>query len=199
MRTHFNVGKANESEFVEEKDKSNSGFWSLKRRKDKSRRGSSVSNTSNVSNASNTENEQSEPIIPVGKTESIGLSSWNGLGTNPQDNNQNEETNAELKKSQEEETVLKNMIESGSVIDPLIEEQNMTSSPRIPLERQRAIVKWSNMYKVDFGLYTNWKTVCIFATQELPSPNLTKLQLDNLWNLTVDEHLVDPKTKILFT
>ena len=154
MRTHFNVGKANESEFVEEKDKSNSGFWSLKRRKDKSRRGSSVSNTSNVSNASNTENEQSEPIIPVGKTESIGLSSWNGLGTNPQDNNQNEETNAELKKSQEEETVLKNMIESGSVIDPLIEEQNMTSSPRIPLERQRAIVKWSNMYKVDFGLYT---------------------------------------------
>ena len=154
MRTHFNVGKANESEFVEEKDKSNSGFWSLKRRKDKSRRGSSVSNTSNASIASNTENEQSEPIIAVGKTEPIVLSSWNGLGTNPQDNNQDEETNAELGKSQEEETVLKNMIESGSVIDPLIEEQNMTSSPRIPLERQRAIVKWSNMYKVDFGLYT---------------------------------------------
>ena len=113
-----------------------------------------MSNTSNASIASNTENEQSEPIIAVGKTEPIVLSSWNGLGTNPQDNNQDEETNAEFGKSQEEETVLKNMIESGSVIDPLIEEQNMTSSPRIPLERQRAIVKWSNMYKVDFGLYT---------------------------------------------
>ena len=110
MRTHFNVGKANESEFVEEKDKSNSGFWSLKRRKDKSRRGSSVSNTSNVSNASNTENEQSEPIIPVGKTEPIGLSSWNGLGTNPQDNNHDEETNVELEKSQEGETVFQSLM-----------------------------------------------------------------------------------------
>ena len=121
----------NESEFVEEKGKSNSGFWSLKRHKDKSRRGSSVSNTSNVSNASNTENKQSEPAIPVGKTEPIGLSSWNGLGINPQDNNQDEETNVELEKSQEGETVLKNTIESGSVIDALIEKQNMTYSPRI--------------------------------------------------------------------
>ena len=121
----------NESEFVEEKGKSNSGFWSLKRRKDKSRRGSSVSNTSNASIASNTENEQSEPIIPVGKTEPIVLSSWNGLGTNPQDNNQDEETNIELEKSHEGETVLKNMIESGLVIDALIEKQNMTYSPRI--------------------------------------------------------------------
>ena len=83
-----------ESELLEDKGKSNSGFWSLKRRKDKFRHGSSLSNTSNSSIASITLNDQPESLLPE----------VNGISTNPQE----EETSVELQTSQEEEKVMTN-------------------------------------------------------------------------------------------
>ena len=116
-----------ELEFLGDKGKSNSGFWSLKRRKDMSRQGSSMSNTSNSSIASNTVNDLPEPYLPE------VIAKPNGLGTNP-DNTQDEDTNVELLKSHEEVDVLKNTIEafddgyneatfdkSGSTTDELVE------------------------------------------------------------------------------
>ena len=102
-----------ESELLEDKGKSNSGFWSLKRRKDKFRQGSSLSNTSNSSIASITLNDQPEPLLPE----------VNGISTNPQE----EETSVELQTSQEEEKVLTNseptFDKSGSTTDELVEEE----------------------------------------------------------------------------